>query len=172
MVETRVSVHVYIQEFHFRPRNLDTCLPCDCYPVGSFSRACDPESGQCQCRPGVIGRQCNSCDNPFAEVTNSGCEGEKKKQVNWVCNLCLFIFSLFSLKKEKRRRSEHQWGLWTLSVCAFIVIFLHLTVACWDYSCLHNRGLHHSLIHSSVDVKLRITSQASPLAGEKNQINK
>lgn len=71
----RVCVCVCFQEFHYRPRASDTCLPCDCYPVGSFSRSCDPESGQCQCRPGVIGRQCNSCDNPFAEVTNSGCEG-------------------------------------------------------------------------------------------------
>ena len=67
------------QEFHYHPRGSDTCLPCDCYPVGSFSRSCDPETGQCQCRPGVIGRQCNSCDNPFAEVTNSGCEGENAK---------------------------------------------------------------------------------------------
>lgn len=118
-----MSVHVYIQEFHFRPRNSDTCLPCDCYPVGSFSRACDPESGQCQCRPGVIGRQCNSCDNPFAEVTNSGCEGEKKKQVNWVCNLCLFIFSLFSLKKRKKKKEASTSGSSELCVCVFIVIF-------------------------------------------------
>ncbi|XP_068192818.1 cadherin EGF LAG seven-pass G-type receptor 3 [Antennarius striatus] len=64
----------HCKEFHYHPRGSDTCLPCDCYPVGSFSRSCDPEIGQCQCRPGVIGRQCNTCDNPFAEVTNSGCE--------------------------------------------------------------------------------------------------
>lgn len=63
------------QEFHYRRRGSDVCLPCDCYPVGSFTRSCDPESGQCQCRPGVISRQCNMCDNPFAEVTQTGCEG-------------------------------------------------------------------------------------------------
>uniref|UniRef100_A0A7N4PQZ0 Cadherin EGF LAG seven-pass G-type receptor 3 n=2 Tax=Sarcophilus harrisii TaxID=9305 RepID=A0A7N4PQZ0_SARHA len=63
----------YCKEFHYRPRGSDTCLPCDCYPVGSSSRSCSLDSGQCPCRPGVIGRQCNSCDSPFAEVTASGC---------------------------------------------------------------------------------------------------
>uniref|UniRef100_A0A3Q3T3G8 Cadherin EGF LAG seven-pass G-type receptor 2 n=1 Tax=Mastacembelus armatus TaxID=205130 RepID=A0A3Q3T3G8_9TELE len=59
---------------HYRPEGSDSCLLCDCYPVGSFSRACDRESGQCQCKPGVIGRQCDRCDNPFAEVSPNGCE--------------------------------------------------------------------------------------------------
>uniref|UniRef100_A0A672V4S3 Cadherin EGF LAG seven-pass G-type receptor 3 n=1 Tax=Strigops habroptila TaxID=2489341 RepID=A0A672V4S3_STRHB len=64
----------HCKDFHYRPKGSDTCLPCDCYPVGSTSRSCDRESGRCHCRPGVIGRQCNSCDSPFAEVTPSGCE--------------------------------------------------------------------------------------------------
>ncbi|KAM4613350.1 cadherin EGF LAG seven-pass G-type receptor 2 [Polymixia lowei] len=59
---------------HYRPEGSDVCLLCDCYPIGSFSRACDRESGQCQCKPGVIGRQCDRCDNPFAEVSPNGCE--------------------------------------------------------------------------------------------------
>ncbi|OXB64510.1 hypothetical protein ASZ78_012773 [Callipepla squamata] len=64
----------HCKDFHYRPKGSDTCLPCDCYPVGSSSRSCDKETGRCHCRPGVIGRQCNSCDSPFAEVTPSGCE--------------------------------------------------------------------------------------------------
>ncbi|XP_056129029.1 cadherin EGF LAG seven-pass G-type receptor 2 [Lampris incognitus] len=59
---------------HYCPEGSDTCLLCDCYPIGSFSRACDRQSGQCQCKPGVIGRQCDRCDNPFAEVSPNGCE--------------------------------------------------------------------------------------------------
>ncbi|XP_051549071.1 LOW QUALITY PROTEIN: cadherin EGF LAG seven-pass G-type receptor 2-like [Myxocyprinus asiaticus] len=59
---------------HFRPLGSDVCLLCDCYSVGSFSRVCDRDSGQCQCKPGVIGRQCDRCDNPFAEVSSNGCE--------------------------------------------------------------------------------------------------
>uniref|UniRef100_A0A8D2LN81 Cadherin EGF LAG seven-pass G-type receptor 1 n=1 Tax=Varanus komodoensis TaxID=61221 RepID=A0A8D2LN81_VARKO len=59
---------------YYRPQNSDTCYPCDCFPSGSHTRTCDMETGQCPCKPGVIGRQCNRCDNPFAEVTVHGCE--------------------------------------------------------------------------------------------------
>uniref|UniRef100_A0A8C3K682 Cadherin EGF LAG seven-pass G-type receptor 1 n=1 Tax=Calidris pygmaea TaxID=425635 RepID=A0A8C3K682_9CHAR len=59
---------------YYRPQSSDTCYPCDCFPSGSHTRACDMETGQCPCKPGVIGRQCNRCDNPFAEVTGKGCE--------------------------------------------------------------------------------------------------
>ncbi|XP_053834435.1 cadherin EGF LAG seven-pass G-type receptor 1 isoform X1 [Vidua macroura] len=59
---------------YYRPQSSDTCYPCDCFPSGSHTRACDMETGQCPCKPGVIGRQCNRCDNPFAEVTVRGCE--------------------------------------------------------------------------------------------------
>ncbi|XP_043932407.1 cadherin EGF LAG seven-pass G-type receptor 2 isoform X2 [Protopterus annectens] len=62
------------KENHYRPQESDTCYPCDCYPKGSASRTCDTETGQCQCKPGVIGRQCDRCDNPFAEVSQDGCE--------------------------------------------------------------------------------------------------
>ncbi|KAF7707587.1 cadherin EGF LAG seven-pass G-type receptor 1 isoform X2 [Silurus meridionalis] len=51
----------------------DTCSPCECLHLGSNSRTCDPVTGQCPCKIGVVGRQCNRCDNPFAEVTSSGC---------------------------------------------------------------------------------------------------
>uniref|UniRef100_A0A6Q2YAY3 Cadherin EGF LAG seven-pass G-type receptor 1 n=1 Tax=Esox lucius TaxID=8010 RepID=A0A6Q2YAY3_ESOLU len=58
---------------YYRPEGGDTCYPCECFQLGSTSRSCHPVTGQCQCRTGVIGRQCNGCDNPFAEVTSSGC---------------------------------------------------------------------------------------------------
>ncbi|XP_034019490.1 cadherin EGF LAG seven-pass G-type receptor 1 isoform X2 [Thalassophryne amazonica] len=59
---------------YYRPDGDDTCYPCDCFSLGSESRTCDPQTGQCPCKGGVIGRQCNRCDNPFAEVTSSGCQ--------------------------------------------------------------------------------------------------
>ncbi|XP_066525030.1 cadherin EGF LAG seven-pass G-type receptor 1 [Hoplias malabaricus] len=59
---------------YYQPKDSDTCYPCDCFHTGASSRNCDPQTGQCPCKAGVIGRQCNRCDNPFAEVTSTGCE--------------------------------------------------------------------------------------------------
>ncbi|XP_069442287.1 cadherin EGF LAG seven-pass G-type receptor 1 isoform X1 [Ovis canadensis] len=70
----KTSGQCQCKENYYRPPGQDACLPCDCFPHGSHSRVCDMDSGQCSCKPGVIGRQCNRCDNPFAEVTVLGCE--------------------------------------------------------------------------------------------------
>ncbi|XP_048219002.1 cadherin EGF LAG seven-pass G-type receptor 2 isoform X2 [Perognathus longimembris pacificus] len=70
----KTSGECHCKENHYRPPGSPTCLLCDCYPTGSLSRVCDPEDGRCPCKPGVIGRQCDRCDNPFAEVTTNGCE--------------------------------------------------------------------------------------------------
>ncbi|XP_006888184.1 PREDICTED: cadherin EGF LAG seven-pass G-type receptor 1 [Elephantulus edwardii] len=70
----KTSGQCQCKENHYKPPDQDACLPCDCLPQGAHSRNCDALTGQCACRPGVIGRQCNRCDNPFAEVTTLGCE--------------------------------------------------------------------------------------------------
>ncbi|XP_042638867.1 cadherin EGF LAG seven-pass G-type receptor 1 [Orycteropus afer afer] len=70
----KTSGQCQCKENHYKPPDQDACLPCDCFPHGAHSRTCDMDTGQCACKPGVIGRQCNRCDNPFAEVTTLGCE--------------------------------------------------------------------------------------------------
>ncbi|KAF7254775.1 Laminin subunit alpha-2, partial [Varanus komodoensis] len=36
-------------------------IACHCNINGSFSENCNSETGQCDCRPNVVGRQCNEC---------------------------------------------------------------------------------------------------------------
>jgi len=62
--------------FHYLPPDSDTCLPCDCYETGSTDMSCDATTGQCHCQPGVIGRQCDQCENIFAAVIQAKVEGE------------------------------------------------------------------------------------------------
>uniref|UniRef100_A0A672NID3 Laminin, alpha 2 n=1 Tax=Sinocyclocheilus grahami TaxID=75366 RepID=A0A672NID3_SINGR len=37
------------------------CRACQCHTNGSFSEVCHQETGQCQCRQHVVGRQCDEC---------------------------------------------------------------------------------------------------------------
>ncbi|KAG5453348.1 Agrin, partial [Clonorchis sinensis] len=53
-------------------QNGHECIACSCHPDGSVSTNCDQTSGQCDCRPGVVGRQCSICPDG-GYVTKSGC---------------------------------------------------------------------------------------------------
>lgn len=43
----------------------DGALPCNCHRKGATSPTCNPEGGQCDCRPHIIGRQCSRCQTGF-----------------------------------------------------------------------------------------------------------
>ncbi|KAG2458283.1 LAMA3 protein, partial [Polypterus senegalus] len=45
--------------------NNDGALPCNCDTSGSTSSTCNPQGGQCPCKPNVIGRQCSRCAMGF-----------------------------------------------------------------------------------------------------------
>ena len=49
---------------------------CDCNPIGSLNNTfCAKNGGQCQCKPGVMGRKCDQCQPGFFNFTNNGCSG-------------------------------------------------------------------------------------------------
>jgi hypothetical protein len=83
----------FLQENHFQPLDTDFCFDCECYATGSYGNQCDPITGQCRCRSGVIGRRCDSCPNAYAEVTLRGCEGEAS--LSHVFRLC-YTWNLWS----------------------------------------------------------------------------
>ncbi|XP_044207309.1 laminin subunit alpha-5 isoform X2 [Thunnus albacares] len=52
--------------------NAKNCTRCSCSPCGTES--CDPQTGQCRCKPGVTGPRCDRCeDGSFGFDSCSGC---------------------------------------------------------------------------------------------------
>ncbi|XP_061668188.1 laminin subunit alpha-2 [Syngnathoides biaculeatus] len=50
------------------------CQPCRCHINGSVSEVCNKESGRCQCRENVVGRQCDDCmAQTFGLATGGQC---------------------------------------------------------------------------------------------------
>lgn len=59
--------------YHGNPRVPGgTCQRCDCSPRGSVHGDCDRGSGQCVCRPGAAGLQCEECE-PRHILVESNC---------------------------------------------------------------------------------------------------
>ena len=49
--------------------------PCRCDRVGSLNDSCDIQSGQCSCKLGVTGRQCDQCERYHWGFSYEGCSG-------------------------------------------------------------------------------------------------
>lgn len=58
---------------------------CQCDPQGSLSSECNPHGGQCQCKPGVVGRRCDLCATGYYGFGPIGCQGT-----------CLPLFPFYS----------------------------------------------------------------------------
>lgn len=70
--------------------------------MGSVGDECDPYTGQCICKPGVAGLQCNSCDEGFYGLSYRGCIGMSSIYTWKFNNIFTQLFSKF------RRLGCHQ----------------------------------------------------------------
>lgn len=43
------------------------CEPCNCHPVGASGKICNQTNGQCPCKDGVTGRECNRCAKGYQQ---------------------------------------------------------------------------------------------------------
>lgn len=89
------------------------CERCDC-GIGAHHGDCDLYTGQCDCRPGVIGRKCDQCEPGHWNYGSSGCASESLK----VC-LVWFNFVFHSLQLWVWRSNNMQRGHWQMSVPAW-----------------------------------------------------
>uniref|UniRef100_A0A094ZJY3 Netrin-1 n=1 Tax=Schistosoma haematobium TaxID=6185 RepID=A0A094ZJY3_SCHHA len=58
------------------------CLECRCHPIGSIANQhCDRKTGQCPCKPGVVGQACNRCQEGYKQtrLPDSPCIKGKNK---------------------------------------------------------------------------------------------
>lgn len=60
--------------YYGSPRQMNgKCLPCNCNKYGSISAGCNHETGQCECRPGIYGKDCSKCESPRHVLESNGC---------------------------------------------------------------------------------------------------
>ncbi|XP_066257904.1 netrin-3 [Euwallacea similis] len=43
------------------------CKPCDCHPIGASGKTCNQATGQCPCKDGVVGINCNRCAKGYQQ---------------------------------------------------------------------------------------------------------
>ncbi len=62
----------YCKEGYYRnaKRPIDhkrACEPCNCHPVGASGKICNQTNGQCPCKDGVTGLECNRCARGYQQ---------------------------------------------------------------------------------------------------------
>ncbi|VEN35194.1 unnamed protein product, partial [Callosobruchus maculatus] len=73
------------------------CKPCQCFPIGTVADAdsgapvCDQITGGCNCKPHVVGRNCDTCEDGYYNLfSGEGCHPcncDPIGSVNQTCNL-------------------------------------------------------------------------------------
>ncbi len=84
-----------------------SCQACLCNVNGSVSDECDELNGQCNCKPGITGRDCSYCA-PRHVISPTGCTCKTSKQQIRVPSLTSML--IFSLRGWLYRSSVQRSG--------------------------------------------------------------
>ncbi|CAG0891651.1 unnamed protein product [Darwinula stevensoni] len=68
--------------------NIFGCQPCNCDPIGSVNITCNTETGQCSCKPGVVGLRCDQCTAYSYGFSFEGCKPCECDQIGSVNLQC------------------------------------------------------------------------------------
>lgn len=66
----------------------DGANPCNCNPTGSNTKKCNEFGGRCQCKPNVVGRQCDRCAPGYYGFGPEGCKACDCNSIGATDNNC------------------------------------------------------------------------------------
>ena len=88
---------------HYIDRRTNRCTACNCDETGSEDLQCD-EDGQCLCKPGVTGQNCDRCEDNYYDFSVYGCRSvvETENAIPYK----FYVLGQIGLIKQCRPRSD------------------------------------------------------------------